>query len=133
MKPENILYKVQPGYSESLAFSRLHSDQSLQVKLGDFGNAVKTQHVHYYFSDYEIQSLQYRAPEVVHAPLSARSFSLHVFLTCKVALGVGITPRIDVWSLGSTLFCILFQKSLFDVTTRESLIARMTSLLGISI
>jgi hypothetical protein len=41
------------------------SATSMRLKLIDLGNAVPIERTNIYYSDFEIQSINYRAPEVV--------------------------------------------------------------------
>jgi len=51
-------------YSSFLIELRIVSPGSLRLKLIDLGNAVPIERLSLYYSDFEIQSVQYRAPEV---------------------------------------------------------------------
>ncbi|KAK9468033.1 kinase-like domain-containing protein [Lipomyces arxii] len=76
LKPDNMLFSPQ---QESGYF---------RIKIIDFGNSTKVSSTYLYHSDYEIQSIAYRAPEV--------------FVGDK-----GFDERIDVWSVGMILLELL--------------------------
>ncbi|CAH3168078.1 unnamed protein product, partial [Pocillopora meandrina] len=67
LKPENILFE--------------EGDET-KIKVVDFGNAIHWVHreVSLYYDEFELQTLLYRAPEVM--------------------FGVPFGPEIDIWSLG---------------------------------
>ena len=90
IKPENI-------------FVVHNSNNSLDVRLGDFGNTLLTSEADACFVDFEVQSLPYRAPEV--------------------ALGIPFDGQVDVWSLGVVLVELCIGRSLFVVKDRKELIA----------
>lgn len=84
----------------------LHSLPSdFSVKLGDFGNSLHVSELHHYYEDYEIQSLPYRAPEVL--------------------LGLKFTGAIDIWSLGIVLIELITGQTLFTCSTREEALAQI--------
>lgn len=87
LKPDNIVLTNESG------------GQRRKVKLIDFGNAFKTDEIYIYSYDnnYELQSLQYRAPEVL--------------------LGLQIQNRMDLWSLGCIFAEMISGKLLFDVSS----------------
>lgn len=76
LKPENIL--------------RCYSDNpsSVKLKVIDFGNAIPLDAREAYYFDFELQSVYYRAPEVL--------------------LGLPFGPSIDIFSLGLILVELLF-------------------------
>jgi serine/threonine protein kinase len=78
IKPSNIMFQ----------FGHKH-----KIKLIDLGNAVEKQMLSKYHGDFELQSLSYRAPEVL---LGDAQFS----------------EKIDIWSIGVVLF-ELFTNALF--------------------
>lgn len=98
LKPENILLK-----SESDVGS---------VTVIDFGNAIhnKFKEVALYFKDFELQTLLYRAPEVL--------------------LGLPFGTEIDLWSLGCILAELYSGMPLFPGTSKIPVIKEMTRLLG---
>ena len=89
IKPENV-------------FIIHRSDGSIDVRLGDFGNSLLNSEAKACFTDFEVQSLPYRAPEV--------------------ALGIAFDGQIDVWSLGVLLVELCLGRSLFLVKDREELV-----------
>jgi serine/threonine protein kinase len=76
-KPENILLCAQPPSRGNQAS---YENMSCKVKLVDFGNAMTPEDASAYFDDFQVQSLYYRAPEVL---LGSWNFSY----------------AIDMWSL----------------------------------
>lgn len=81
-----------------------------EIKLGDFGNALHVSEVADYYTDFEIQSLPYRAPEVLMR---------HPF-----------DGAIDMWSLGVLLVEVYLQEPLFTVTSKQQLHAAIEQKLG---
>jgi serine/threonine protein kinase len=63
LKPENVLRCR--GITISVRMITIDSLTSLKLKLIDLGNAVPIDRMNIYYSDFEIQSVHYRAPEVV--------------------------------------------------------------------
>jgi len=108
LKPENILISIDTE-------SRL--DQVQSVKLIDFGNAFYDtfEDLSSFFEDFELQTLLYRAPEVL--------FGI-----------AGFDASIDMWSLGVTLAEMYLGRSLFcsGITdpTAEDITEAITDLLG---
>ncbi|XP_041353682.1 uncharacterized protein LOC121371678 isoform X2 [Gigantopelta aegis] len=98
IKPENILLKD------------VHDVGSLKVI--DFGNAIHHIHkeVSLYYHDFELQTLLYRAPEVM--------------------FGIPFGTEVDMWSLGCVLAELYLGESLFSGTTKDELLHSMTKLLG---
>lgn len=98
LKPENILLK-----SESDVGS---------VTVIDFGNAIhnRFKEVALYFKDFELQTLLYRAPEVL--------------------FGLPFGTEIDLWSLGCILAELYSGMPLFPGTSKIPVIKEMTRLLG---
>ena len=66
---------------------------SCGIRLVDFGNAMTGSEASLYFDDFDVQTLYYRAPEVL--------------------LGVGFSTPIDMWSLGCVLMELSTGKPLF--------------------
>ena len=102
----NSLRSASPQLSISSA-SILLSDgsnslpENFELRLGDFGNSIHITDVSEYYTDFDIQTLSYRAPEVL--------------------LGIPFGHQIDVWSLGILLIEICIGKPLFVVRTRQEL------------
>ena len=97
LKPENVLYSSDRASSRAL-------------KLIDFGNSVLMEEMFAYTTDFEMQTLIYRAPEVL--------------------AGVSISPSVDMWSVGCLLVELLSGRPLFSHDSRESLLAFMVLHLG---
>eukprot|EP00658_Telonema_sp_P-2_P025480 TRINITY_DN20264_c0_g1_i2.p1 TRINITY_DN20264_c0_g1~~TRINITY_DN20264_c0_g1_i2.p1 ORF type:complete len:558 (-),score=115.57 TRINITY_DN20264_c0_g1_i2:219-1892(-) len=97
IKPENILMVHDPN-------------DGVQLKLIDFGNAMHVKDQKLYHDDFEVQSLFYRAPEVL--------------------VGKSFTGSIDIWSLGCVLYELCCGKPLFEGSTREAVVAAQVSVLG---
>ncbi|KAJ1419558.1 kinase-like domain-containing protein [Ochromonadaceae sp. CCMP2298] len=69
------------------------------LHLGDLGNAIHKSEASQYYEDFQIQSLPYRAPEVL--------------------LGLPFGPAIDAWSVGVLLLELLTGQTLFRAESRE--------------
>lgn len=69
------------------------------VKLADFGNSIHVSEVRDYFNEFEIQSLPYRAPEVL--------------------IGLPFGFSIDIWSLGIMFIELCINKPLFTSKSRH--------------
>lgn len=95
---------VQPLYT----LSELPMD--FEVLLGDFGNAIHVTEAKDYYTDFELQSLPYRAPEVL--------------------IGQPFGTQIDVWSVGVVLVELCIGQPLFLATTREELCAQIAELIA---
>ncbi|KAK6998178.1 dual specificity tyrosine-phosphorylation-regulated kinase 2/3/4 [Biomphalaria glabrata] len=96
VKPDNIL---------------VEDDEDLDtVTLIDFGNALNKSESFVYHSDFEIQTLPYRAPEV--------------------HLGQPFGMEIDMWSLGCVLFECYTGQILFNGADRLEIINKIVSVLG---
>eukprot|EP00981_Chlorochromonas_danica_P001194 scaffold262_cov164-Ochromonas_danica.AAC.18 len=80
------------------------------IRLGDFGNTLHFSELNSYFESFEIQSLPYRAPEVL--------------------LGIPFNTAIDVWSLGVILLELVLGRPLFTAQTREAMVEAIDQLLG---
>lgn len=96
LKPENILYDLDLDPKK--------------VKLVDYGNSILTRNVNIYEDDFAIQSMRYRAPEVV--------------------FGLEISCAIDIWSFGVCLIeaCVGF--NIFTATTPKELIEQWVQFFG---
>jgi hypothetical protein len=82
----------------------------LDLRLGDLGNAIHLSEVPLYYSEFDIQSLPYRAPEVL--------------------LGLPFTASIDMWSLGVLLAELCVGETLFVASSREEMLRLITRKLG---
>ena len=83
---------------------------SFDLRLGDYGNSIHISEIANYYVDFDMQTLPYRAPEVL--------------------LGVPFGYQIDMWSLGILLVEICMGKPLFVVRTREELYDALCSKLS---
>ncbi|BFZ11931.1 hypothetical protein BsWGS_14970 [Bradybaena similaris] len=99
IKPENIL---------------MHKDGDVEkgVTLIDFGNAIHHIHqeVSLYYSDFQLQTLPYRAPEV--------------------HLGNPFGVEVDMWSFGCVLLELLTGQLIFAGTDRADSLQKMMAVLG---
>ncbi|KAK9722007.1 hypothetical protein K7432_003012 [Basidiobolus ranarum] len=95
LKPDNILYTQA---------------DSLDLKVLDFGNSIGTGELSGYYDTYNVQTLNYRAPEVL--------------------FGVPFGLPIDMWSLGCILCETWMGHSLFASITRTEIMGEMSRLLG---
>ncbi|ODQ50160.1 kinase-like protein [Saitoella complicata NRRL Y-17804] len=105
IKPENVL-RVRDS-----------SPTSAKLKLIDFGNAIRIADIPDYYGDYEVQSAQWRAPEVL--------------------LGVPFGPKVDCFSVGVILAELLLSASNEQVealfppaSSRGQLVRAYTSMIG---
>ncbi|CAM9660935.1 unnamed protein product [Chrysoparadoxa australica] len=99
IKPDNILLV------ESAEEGRV------RVKLCDFGNAVHISEVSLYYEDFEIQTVAYRAPEVL--------------------LGCPFDHAIDMWSAGVVILELVLGRRLFGTAdTRDGLVRQMMCAFG---
>ena len=64
IKPENVLRAAAAGRECAECASSSSRRVAGDVRLVDLGNAVPVGALSAYYGDFEIQSLQYRAPEV---------------------------------------------------------------------
>ncbi|KNC87711.1 CMGC/DYRK protein kinase [Sphaeroforma arctica JP610] len=103
LKPDNVLCDLADPRGDV---------SSMGVRLCDFGNAVwdTESDLAEYFQDFEIQSLSYRAPEVVY--------------------GLPFNKAIDMWSLGCLLVELYRGHVLFRSRTRTDLAIEMAGLLS---
>ena len=83
---------------------------SLKVKLSDLGNSFQVSESVAYHDDFELQTLSYRAPEVLY--------------------GLPFDTQIDMWSLGCLLVEVYIGRRLFDSFNRSSAVATMAKTLG---
>ena len=83
---------------------------SFELRLGDYGNSIHISEIANYYVDFDMQTLPYRAPEVL--------------------LGVPFGYQIDMWSLGILLVEVCIGKPLFVVRTREELYDALCSKLS---
>lgn len=81
-----------------------------EVLLGDFGNAIHISEASQYHTDFELQSLPYRAPEVL--------------------IGHPFSTQIDMWSVGVALVELCSGQPLFVATSREELCAQIGELIA---
>ncbi|GBB94726.1 hypothetical protein RclHR1_02400022 [Rhizophagus clarus] len=95
LKLENILFVTENSY---------------ELRVIDFGNAIGLDDVKYYTESFEIQSLLYRAPEVL--------------------LGLPFGYEIDMWSFGCILCEIWTGYPIFQSDTKSGMIKEMERLLG---
>jgi serine/threonine protein kinase len=102
IKPDNVMLKHEcvggRGFSGSL------------VRLTDFGNAIASREVELYREDYEIQTMGYRAPEVL--------------------LGRTFDSQIDMWSFGVLLAELHIGRPLFRARSVSRMVKRIISVLG---
>ena len=84
--------------------------ESFDLRLGDYGNSIHISEIANYYVDFDMQTLPYRAPEVL--------------------LGVPFGYQIDMWSLGILLVEVCIGKPLFVVRTREELYDALCSKLS---
>jgi serine/threonine protein kinase len=84
-----------------LSDTRRGLPDDFDLQLGDFGNSIHMSDVGSYYTDFDLQTLSYRAPEVL--------------------LGVPFGYQIDIWSLGILLIEVCIGKPLFIVRSRKEL------------
>jgi serine/threonine protein kinase len=105
IRPENVLLR------DFSAGKRGHGRApSLKVKLSDLGNSFSVSESGAYHDDFELQTLAYRAPEVLY--------------------GLPFDTQIDMWSLGCLLVEVYIGRRLFDAFNRSSAVATMAKTLG---
>ena len=80
------------------------------MKLTDLGNSFQVSESGAYHDDFELQTLSYRAPEVLY--------------------GLPFDTQIDMWSLGCLLVEVYIGRRLFDAFNRSSAVATMAKTLG---
>lgn len=120
IKPENVLLlfnnKSSSSSSSTTASSNSSSTSLLgnDVRLTDLGNAIKSREVKLYKEDYEIQTLGYRAPEVLMGGANGKAFD----------------HQIDMWSLGVLLVELFLGRPLFRAASTMLMVKRIVSVLG---
>ena len=92
LKPENILF---------------YDDTSFHVVISDFGLSISEEMAS---KEYNIQSLWYRAPEVI--------------------LRKDFDYNIDIWSLGCIIYEIVFGRELFSGIEEKKVLAKIISIIG---
>lgn len=122
IKPENCFLSTRCVHESSSTVEPHNSGQThtkhinnldvdtLEIRLGDMGNSIHTSEILLYYAEFGIQSLPYRAPEVL--------------------LGVPFTAAIDMWSLGVLLVEICTGSSLFLGRSREDMLAQISQKLA---
>jgi len=101
LKPENILF-LNGTLNPVLCFyhrSCFELDTSNKIKIADFGNTIHADSAFMNYDNFEIQSLLYRAPEVL--------------------MGLPFTSKIDIWSLGLIIAELYMQCSFIDVIPKS--------------
>jgi serine/threonine protein kinase len=120
IKPENVFVDIPPLNEHSTdpgddgdhtATPQLrHLPTSFQIKLGDFGNSIHLSEVKDYFKEFEIQSLPYRAPEVL--------------------IGQLFGTAIDIWSTGILLLELCINRPIFVPNNRKEAIRGIEAQIG---
>ena len=113
IKPENIYLQFDENFIlDPKQLRRLNEiPDSFKIKIGDFSNSFHTSEVKFEQSvDYEVQSLPYRAPEVL--------------------FGCPFGVQIDVWSVGIILLELCLHRLLFQAEDRGHMIELIGRLLG---
>ncbi|GJP38380.1 hypothetical protein CLOM_g22825 [Closterium sp. NIES-68] len=82
------------------------------AKIADFGNSFTPEQIRTLCHDYNVQTLAYRAPEVL--------------------LGVPFSAAIDLWSLGCILAELATGQLLFACESPQHLLQQMVALLGVA-
>eukprot|EP01083_Nonionella_stella_P188863 697161_1 len=106
LKPENVLL-VKESTTQRKA---IRSSKNCKIKVIDFGNSISLAESEAYFDKFEIQSLYYRAPEVV--------------------LGCRFGCAIDIWSCGCILMELVLGAPLFATHNKSALCHKIHSVLG---
>ena len=109
VKPENIFLTwsdnchlvPQENASSSLKYYLSDLPENFEVRLGDFGNSIQKSETSDYYGSFDIQTLQYRAPEVL--------------------MGMPFGPQIDMWSVGLVLLELWTGQPFLDAHTKEEL------------
>jgi serine/threonine protein kinase len=120
IKPENCFIRLNsnsPHFKgkvkkevDEAAATLSHMDDlpdDFELRLGDFGNAIILSEVASYFSNFDIQTLSYRAPEVL--------------------FGLPFGSAIDLWSCGILLLELCIGKPLFVARSRMELAKEIES------
>lgn len=108
IKPENIFIESSSWLEckpSILTWSDIPED--FTVKLGDFGSSVHVSEALKFFTDFSIQSLPYRSPEVL--------------------LGVPFGQQIDIWSVGVLLVELCTGEPMFTPSNPAELYAQYCS------
>lgn len=84
--------------------------QDFVIKLGDFGNSLHTSECYIFYEEFQIQSLPYRAPEVL--------------------IGLPFQCSIDTWSVGILLIELFMGKPLFTTNDRLANIQAIENKIG---
>ncbi|EWM22508.1 Protein kinase, ATP binding site [Nannochloropsis gaditana] len=116
LKPENVLLAGPMGGALGQGRGQ-HFPWGVwgqHVRLTDLGNAIKSREVELYRDDYEIQTLSYRAPEVLVGGCGGRAFD----------------HKIDMWSLGVLLVELYLGRPLFRASSQALMVKRILSVLG---
>ena len=118
IKPENIFIEsrhwnhphphIHPNSDKKL-IEWANIPNEFTLKLGDFGSSVCVSEAAKFFTDFSIQSLPYRSPEVL--------------------LGVPFGQQIDIWSTGVVLAEVCRCRPLFTSTTPQDLYTQYCTLL----
>ena len=120
LKPENVLLLSPPPRAPVAATASATATGAASASLGplvrltDLGNAIKSREVKLYKEDYEIQTLGYRAPEVLVGGCGGRAFD----------------HGIDMWSLGVLLVELHLGRPLFRAASKTLMVKRILSILG---
>jgi serine/threonine protein kinase len=120
LKPENVLLAGNGpslgggGGGAAAAATGGGGGWGQQVRLTDLGNAIKSREVKLYKEDYEIQTLGYRAPEVLLGGCGGQAFD----------------HQIDMWSLGVLLVELYLGRHLFRAASKVLMLKRILSVLG---
>ncbi|XP_064622216.1 uncharacterized protein LOC135484554 isoform X2 [Lineus longissimus] len=98
LKPENVLLEEE--------------GDMLSLKVVDFGNAIHCVHdeVSLYYDDFELQTLLYRAPEVM--------------------FGTQFSTEIDMWSLGCILAELYMKRAIFFGRNKKEILQQTVQVLG---
>lgn len=87
--------------SPSLLYNLSDLPKNFEVRIGDFGNSIQTSETADYYDSFDIQTLSYRAPEVL--------------------MGLPFGHQIDMWSVGLVLIELWTGQPFFVVHSREEL------------